>query len=131
MTTSDIHILPTASAPITNVTPGTLVAAPGYERLVQVFAQAHHQAAFGKGLERHANNLPFEKQRMLSISHLLDTPDGMAYQVTKKMTEGLAMDDLPRTLAELFGALNYLAGIVVFLEDKQGVPVAQCPECHK
>lgn len=134
MTTSDIHIHPMTSSPdvIDRNAAHTLVAAPGYERLAKVLIQAHHQAAFGKGLERHANSLPFEKQRMLSISHLLDSPDGMAYQVTKKMTAGLAMNDFHRCTAELYGAINYLAGIVVFLEDKQAaLAPAACTECRK
>lgn len=99
-----------------------LVAAPGYERLVAVMRAAHDQAAHGKGKERHANDLPFEAQRMLSICKLQGSPDGMAYQVIKKMTEGLAMPEHHRKVAELYGAINYLAGIVIFLEDLQGEP---------
>lgn len=92
---------------------------PGYERLHAVFRDAHDQAAIGKGDERHANNLPFDEQRMQTISQGLGSPDGMAYQVIKKIQEGLQMNDHARTRAELLGALNYLAGIVIFLDDKQ------------
>jgi hypothetical protein len=99
-----------------------LVAEPGYERMVAVFRDAHNQAAHGKGKERHANDLPFEAQRMLSICRLQGSPDGMAYQVIKKVTEGLAMPEHHRKVAELYGAINYLAGIVIFLEDLQGEP---------
>ena len=100
----------------------TLHAAPGYERLVDVFKRAHDQAAHGKGKERHANDLPFEQQRMISICKLVGSPDGMTYQVVKKLTEGLAMPEHHRKVAELYGAINYLAGIVIFLEDQQGEP---------
>lgn len=99
-----------------------LIAAPGYERLVAVMKAAHDQAAHGKGKERHANDLPFHEQRMQSISHMVGSPDGMAYQVAKKMVEGLAMPEHHRKVAELYGAINYLAGIVIFLEDLQGQP---------
>lgn len=90
----------------------------GYERLVAVLKAAHDQAAKGKGFDRHANGLPFHAQRMQQISHLLDSPDGMAYQVCKKVAEGLALPGHERKVAELLGAINYIAGIVIFLEDK-------------
>lgn len=89
-----------------------------YHSLTRVLQRAHDQAAYGKGKERHANDLPFEKQRMQTISRLLDSPDGMAYQVVKKVTEGLTLPERERQVAELLGAINYLAGIVVFLESK-------------
>lgn len=98
----------------------TLVPAPGYERLAEVFCAAHDQAAIGKGADRHANGLPFHEQRMQTISQLLDSPDGMAYQVCKKVVEGLGLPTLDRKRAELLGAINYLAGIVIFLEDREG-----------
>lgn len=87
----------------------------GYERLQAVFDAAMKQAAEGKGKERHANNLPFHDQRMQRISTLLDSPDGMAYQTIKKVTEGLQFTCPERREAELLGAIVYLAGIVVWL----------------
>lgn len=89
----------------------------GYEKLVAVFQAAHDQAAHGKGKERHANGLPFHEQRMQSISKLLDSPDGMAYQVVKKMTEGLQFEGHQQREKELLGAINYLAGIVIFFRE--------------
>ncbi len=89
----------------------------GYEKLVAVFQAAHDQAAHGKGKERHANGLPFHEQRMQSISKLLDSPDGMAYQVVKKMTEGLQFEDHQQREKELLGAINYLAGIVIYFRE--------------
>lgn len=93
--------------------------APGYERLHDVYQDAHHQAAYGKGNERHANDLPFHEQRMQTISQGLNSPDGMAYQVIKKLQEGLQMEDPGARRRELLGALNYLAGIVIFLDDRE------------
>jgi len=92
--------------------------ATGYERLHEVFRDAHDHAAFGKGDERHANGQPFHEQRMQRISQGLDSPDGMAFQAMKKIEEGLQMDDYRKTRHELLGALNYLAGIIIFLDDK-------------
>ncbi len=113
----------TAPAVVSYSTPDqqiALVSAPGYEQLVQVLRDAHDQAAFGKGKERHANDLPFHEQRMQGISQLLNSPDGMAYQVTKKVVEGLDMPQLDRKVTELLGAINYLAGIVIFLRNRDG-----------
>ena len=80
----------------------------GYEQLQAVFDAAMKQAAVGKGKERHANGLPFHDQRMQLISTLLDSPDGMAFQTIKKMTEGLEFTCPERREAEL-------AGIVIWL----------------
>ena len=54
---------------------------------------------------------------MQSISKLLDSPEGMAYQVVKKMTEGLQFDGHKRREKELLGAINYLAGIVIYFRE--------------
>lgn len=105
-----------SSSPVSNADPAVgLTAAPGYEQLVQVFAAAHDQAAYGKGKERHANGLPFHEQRMQGISDLVGSPDGMVYQLVKKTTEGLQFDSPEKREHELLGALNYLAGIVIWL----------------
>ena len=90
----------------------------GYEKLHNVFRDAHHHAAYQKGAERHANDLPFHEQRMQTISEGQDSPLGMAFQVQKKMLEGLQMKDPGACRRELLGALNYLAGIVIFLDKK-------------
>lgn len=89
----------------------------GYEKLVAVFQAAHDQAAHGKGKERHANNLPFHKQRMQTISTTIGSEQGMVYQVVKKMTEGLQFTDHDKREAELLGAINYLAGIVIYFRE--------------
>lgn len=106
----------------------TWPAAPGYEQLAAVLQDAHNQAAYGKGDERHASGLPFHEQRMQQISTQLDSDKGMAYQVCKKMTEGLQFDDHARREAELLGAINYLAGIVIFHRLRQPVSVTAAVE---
>lgn len=102
----------------------------GYECLFAVFRDAHNQAAYGKGEERHANNRPFHEQRMQTISRGLDSPLGLAYQVVKKVEEGLQMEDPDARRRELLGALNYLAGVVIFLdrEGTKGRPAGHGPE---
>lgn len=92
---------------------------PGYESLREVLAAAYDQAARGKGKERHANDLPFHKQRMQSISHLLRSDAGMAYQVCKKVTEGLDLPTPEARRRELLGAINYIAGILIFWDESE------------
>ena len=95
----------------------------GYEKLVAVYQDAHDQAAKGKGDERHANGQPFHEQRMQQISGLLRSSDGMAFQAIKKLTEGLQFEDHARREAELLGALNYIAGIVIYYRELQDTVV--------
>jgi hypothetical protein len=95
---------------------------PGYEQLASVLQDAFKQAAEGKGAERHANELPFHEQRMLSISAMLDNDAGMAYQVCKKITEarGLSHDARER---ELLGAIVYTAGMIIYHRERHIEPV--------
>lgn len=96
---------------------------PGYEVLADVLQAAYDQSAHGKGAERHAHGNAFEDQRMQTISDLLDSPDGMMYQVIKKMTEGIGFQEHDRREKELLGALVYLAGIVVwYRRQHEGLP---------
>lgn len=88
-----------------------------YLRLAAVLNLAYDQAANGKGKERHANDLPFHEQRMLQISHMLQSPKGMAFQVCKKVAEGIELPSRNAQIAELLGAINYIAGMVIFIED--------------
>lgn len=108
---------------MTEVKDYAIYATPGYERLMDVFKDAHDQAAKGKGKQRHANDLPFHAQRMQRISESLDSPMGMAYQVQKKLQEGLQMKDPGARRAELLGAMNYLAGVIIFLDNQMCAPV--------
>ena len=85
-----------------------------YKSLATVLKAAYDQAASGKGRERHARGNPFEEQHMQTISTLLNTDRGMAFQVIKKLTEGLDMGCPKARRRELLGAINYIAGIVVY-----------------
>lgn len=99
-------------------------AADGYEQLAAILQAAHDEAAYGKGKERHANDLPFHGQRMQTISGLVGGTQGMAFQAIKKLTEGLQFDDHERRERELLGAINYLAGIVIFYRNNAEYPAS-------
>lgn len=92
---------------------------PGYESLHSVLVAALQQAQSGKGVERHGlTGLPFEKQRMQTISELIGSPEGMAYQACKKVTEALNLPTTERQEVELLGAINYIAGMIIFIRNR-------------
>lgn len=94
--------------------------APGYDGLFGILRDALDQAQQGKGNERHnpTGAIPFEEQRMQTISRMIGSVKGMEYQAIKKLTEGLDMPELDRQVKELLGVINYVAGIVIFLRAK-------------
>lgn len=94
---------------------------PGYDGLFNVLTEALDQAQAGKGDERHnpSGDIPFERQRMQTISELIGSPDGMAYQACKKVTEGVGLPTVDRQVFELLGAINYLAGMIIFLRHRE------------
>lgn len=85
-----------------------------YRSLAGILVDAYHQAQSGKGKERHANGLAFEGQPMQTISGMLDSDKGMAYQACKKIVEATNMQSLPAFEREILGAINYLAGMIIF-----------------
>jgi hypothetical protein len=96
---------------------GVLLDAPGYQSLARVLARAFRHAAHGKGKERHArqDGVPFESQPMVTINAMLGTQDGFIYQAIKKAVESKGLPR-ERAVAELLGAINYLAGAVIAME---------------
>jgi len=96
------------------------------QKLTSVFEGAYSQAAYGKGKERHAGDLPFQHQPMQQISNLLGSTNGMAFQAVKKITEARKLPQLERRVRELHGALNYCAGIIISGQARNGglYPVA-------
>lgn len=95
----------------------TVLSADGYDALANVLHRAFEQASAGKGKERHANGKPFTEQPMLSINRTLGSIDGMLYQAAKKSAEARGLPTTERAVAELLGAINYLAGAVILLEE--------------
>lgn len=104
-----------------------------YQILEQVLHRAYDQAANGKGKERHACDRPFEEQPMQTISQLLGSHTGLLYQAMKKIQESQRMDK-DAAVRELLGAINYIAGAVIFIEGKKENPDAPdwvCKPCGK
>lgn len=95
------------TAPIT-------LSAEGYTDLAIILRDAFLQASEGKGAERHANSKPFHEQPMQTISDLFDSDKGMAFQIVKKLREGLDMPEYERLERELLGVIVYTAGAILW-----------------
>jgi len=97
---------------------------PGYERLADILKRAYEQAAEGKGAQRHANDLAFDKQPMQTVA----AHHGIGFlfgQAEKKAIEAHSMIDRGehnRAVHELLGAINYLAGAIIYAEDRTPQP---------
>lgn len=116
MGNSDDETLPTGEV-IKERRAGVTLAAAGYDRLAAVLKDAFDQAAFGKGKERHANGKPFDKQPMQDLIRL----HGVGFatgQASKKSGEALGLPTIERQKAEILGAIVYLAGAIIAIEDQ-------------
>jgi hypothetical protein len=90
-----------------------------YAPLRRVLDLAVMQAAYGKGAERHGQGRPFGEQPMLEISRMLGcSPIGCMYQAIKKTQEASRMGP-DAAKRELLGAINYLAGAYLLLEENK------------
>lgn len=88
-----------------------------YFELARVLGLALQQASGGKGAQRHGQGKPFDRQPMLEISRMLNgSPIGCMYQAIKKTQEASRMD-VDAAQRELLGAINYLAGAYLLLEE--------------
>ncbi|MGN6659094.1 MAG: hypothetical protein ACTHKN_08880 [Achromobacter mucicolens] len=100
--------------------------APGYETLHSVLRRAFAQAAHGKGAERHAQGAPFDQQPMQRLCELYGVGFALG-QAAKKAQESQRLPH-DRAVAELLGAINYIAGAIIHMERKlqpaQGALVA-------
>lgn len=104
----------------------------GYDQLAKVLVMAFDQAAKGKGKTRHSMGRPFDSQRMLQIARLQGTHNGLEYQVHKKVSEGVALPSCEARVNEFLGAINYLAGMVLFeLENVGAAPVVKTEDQPK
>ena len=89
----------------------------GYEKLKSVLDRAYEQAARGKGAERHANNLPFDEQPIMQLMKLYGVGFALG-QAAKKSQESQRLPTTERQVAELLGAIVYLAGAIMAIESK-------------
>lgn len=96
----------------------------GYERLDDVLARAYQQASAGKGKERHAVDAPFHEQPMQKLCELYGVGFALG-QAAKKAQESMRLPH-ERAVAELLGAINYLAGAVICLERQEAERVRGC-----
>ena len=121
----DIHVLMRAEADevatdIFGATSSITVPAedPAYAKLRHVLGEAYDQAAVGKGRDRHVKHeaQPFEHQPICSLQRIYGS--GYAFgQVGKKMEESMRMDT-KAAVAELYGAINYIAAAIIVLEEE-------------
>lgn len=96
-------------------------AAPGYEALFVTLLEAHDQAAIGKGRDRHAKGQPFLKQPIMEIGRMVG-PGYQTGQSMKKAQEAMGMlgrREYGKAMAELLGAINYLAAAYLLIEEQQ------------
>lgn len=106
----------------------------GYDSLRDVLTRAYAQAASGKGHERHAVAKPFDQQPMQKLISLYGVGFALG-QAAKKAQESQRLS-AGADVAELLGAINYLAGAVIALEaSRQPVndndqPHDCCPTCQ-
>lgn len=86
-----------------------------YYSLRYVLKMALEQASVGKGKERHANDKPFDRQPMMEIGRMVG-PGFCLGQAIKKAQEASRMEP-DAAQRELLGAINYLAGAYLLLEE--------------
>jgi hypothetical protein len=91
---------------------------PGYLSLSRVLIRAYEQAAKGKGAERHAQGRRFEEQPMQDLCDLYGVGFALG-QAGKKAQESQRLPR-DRAVAELLGAIVYLAGAIVHMERSEG-----------
>ena len=88
-----------------------------YDSLEKVLAEALHQASMGKGAARHAKEgEPFEKQPICEMARRLGV-GGPLYQAVKKIYESERLQG-ERGIAELLGAINYIAAAIIVWREK-------------
>ena len=91
----------------------------GYEPLARVLQMALDQSQKGKGRQRHATDKPFMEQPIMNIGRMVGTGYNTG-QAMKKAQESSRMEPA-RAIAELLGAINYLASAVLLTEEQMTV----------
>lgn len=83
------------------------------------YQKALNQAQSGKGHKRHADENPFEKQKIFVINDWVNGSPvaGQLFQAIKKLAEAarLSKDNPEKALPDLLGAMNYTAAAVIRL----------------
>ena len=91
---------------------------PKYDSLYKVLLAAYNQASNGKGKERHQLNdeEPFEDQKICEIARRLSIDYNLG-QAVKKIYESKRLTD-GRDIAELYGAINYIAAAIIVKQEE-------------
>lgn len=97
----------------------TALSDPKYASLRRILNIALVQAARGKGNERHADGEPFQTQRIVSFGKTLGSIVFNVGQVAKKSFEAVNLKPAA-AIRELLGAINYLAGAIIIIEELWG-----------
>lgn len=101
-------------------TAGAALESPeGYDSLARVLREVMHQAAIGKGHQRHADGKPFDQQPILALSRKYHSPVGLLFQIQKKLDEYERLDGIARR-RELLGAIVYMAALIIFDQEDKG-----------
>jgi hypothetical protein len=89
-----------------------------YGSLKRVLVDAMLQAKSGKGKERHADDEPFENQKICVINRWLHGSPiaGPLFQAVKKAVESSRMN-YDAAIRELYGSINYIAAGILLLEE--------------
>lgn len=114
---------PAPRQPVRGCIPVTL-AVPGYERLADILGQAFQQSAQGKGVERHANGQPWEKQSLITLAEYTGH-GGPQYQLMKKTREAGDMANRGEKDAakrEILGAIVYAAAMFHVIDTQEKEP---------
>ena len=92
---------------------------PKYDSLYKVLLSAYNQASNGKGKERHQLNddEPFENQKICEIARRLSVDYNLG-QAVKKIYESKRLTD-QRDIAELYGAINYIAAAIIVKQEEK------------
>lgn len=92
-----------------------------YIILERVLRDAYLQASEGKGKERHANGLPFDQQKIFTISRQVG--DGYVLgQAMKKLAESQGMPNSGDAYREILGAINYAAAAAALRAERMPAP---------
>ncbi len=92
-----------------------------YRLLHDALMAAFGQASEGKGRERHANGLPFERQPILEITRMVGAGFPLG-QVMKKAQEAQGMakrGEFSHARGECLGIINYAAAAVIWLSEQE------------
>lgn len=92
-----------------------------YTTLRTILDAAFNHATTGKGKERHARDLPFDKQPMLETTRLVGPgfPLGQAIKKAGEASGMIERGEYGAAEAECLGAINYLAGAVAWMRERK------------